>query len=384
MSDLLQIRKKTPYRRNRSCVLTAGWPALPTMAAVGAQTELARRQRFENSLMLALLKAGCKSGDVLSAQVKGIDMLIRLAEAQGLEHVIPAPTMEAPPSPTLSSEGTEGSYGSPTATERTVRFVTPPPPPPPPSNLPQGIAALTRARAWRYQHMSVFNSGEAGPSGHPAVVGSAAYATVMGDVHGHGPEANDAVGAGAGTGSSGHGPSSCGPSSSFGFTPLDDQDMEEGPGGHYEGERNGEGERHGRGVYRFADGGVYEGSWVDNLQEGWGAMRYASGSVYEGTWRGGMQDGRGIFRFVSGSEYDGEWVRGKRHGKATYRYADGRAEVARYRDGANDRSEGAMWSADRRVAWRIVRDGEYVEEISLDEAKRIADAVGEAVPPRTR
>ena len=59
-------------------------------------------------------------------------------------------------------------------------------------------------------------------------------------------------------------------------------------------------------------------------------------------------------------------------------------QVARYKDGANDRGEGAMWSADRRVAWRIVRDGEYVEEISLEDAKAIADSVGEPVPARTR
>ena len=111
-------------------------------------------------------------------------------------------------------------------------------------------------------------------------------------------------------------------------------------------------------------------------------MRYASGSVYEGTWSAGMQDGRGIFRFASGSEYDGEWRSGKRHGKATCRYADGRAEVAIFKEGVNGRGEGAMWSADRRVAWRIVRDGEYVEEISLEEARAVAARVGEPVPRR--
>ena len=42
-----------------------------------------------------------------------------------------------------------------------------------------------------------------------------------------------------------------------------------------------------------------------------------------------------------------------------------------------------MWSADRRVAWRIMRDGEYVEEISLEEARHVAARVGEPVPPRT-
>ena len=70
----------------------------------------------------------------------------------------------------------------------------------------------------------------------------------------------------------------------------------------YEGDRNERGERHGMGVYNFSDGGVYEGEWRHNLQEGYGAMRYASGSLYEGDWKGGMQDGRGVFRFASGSE----------------------------------------------------------------------------------
>ena len=112
-------------------------------------------------------------------------------------------------------------------------------------------------------------------------------------------------------------------------------------------------------------------------------MRYASGSVYHGAWARGMQHGRGVFRFVSGSEYDGEWSAGKRHGHATCRYADGRAEVATFIDGANDRGEGVMWSADRRTAWRIVRDGEYVEEISMEEAREVAGRVGEGVPART-
>ena len=37
--------------------------------------------------------------------------------------------------------------------------------------------------------------------------------------------------------------------------------------GTYDGERNEEGERHGHGVYRFADGGVFDGQWSNNLQE---------------------------------------------------------------------------------------------------------------------
>ena len=110
-------------------------------------------------------------------------------------------------------------------------------------------------------------------------------------------------------------------------------------------------------------------------------MRYASGSMYEGRWSGGMQEGRGVFRFANGAtEYDGEWRQGKRHGRATLTYADGRVEVATFCNGCNGRGEGAMWSADRRTAWRL-RDGEEGGEISLEEARRIAEAVGEPVPP---
>jgi hypothetical protein len=36
-----------------------------------------------------------------------------------------------------------------------------------------------------------------------------------------------------------------------------------------------------------------------------------------------------------------------------------------------------MWSADTRSAWRIVDDGLEVAEISLDEARAIAEKVGE-------
>ena len=237
------------------------------------------------------------------------------------------------------------------------------------------MAALTRARAWRYQHIGVSNH-----DGADAAI-SAPSSVEERQLSGAGGHTAGGAGTSHGGGGGGGGG---GGDLMFGFTQLSTRSMEEDGNGLYEGERNEAGERDGRGCYRFADGGVYEGSWVSNLQEGYGVMRYASGSVYEGQWEQGMQNGRGVFRFASGSEYDGEWVRGKRHGRATYRYADGRAEVARYRDGANDRGEGAMWSADRRVAWRIVRDGEYVEEISLTAAKSIADGIGEPVPARTR
>ena len=130
----------------------------------------------------------------------------------------------------------------------------------------------------------------------------------------------------------------------------------EGPGGVYHGERNEHGEWEGQGVYKFSDESVYDGEWRANQHHGRGTLYYASGSVYEG-----------------------QWIAGKKHGAGTYKWHDGRVEVGFYE---RDMSvgEGAMWSADFRSAWRIVDDGKYVEEISLDAARKIADNCGEAPP----
>ena len=102
--------------------------------------------------------------------------------------------------------------------------------------------------------------------------------------------------------------------------------------GEYEGERNAEGQRHGRGTCRFADGGVYEGEYKD-----------------------GMQDGRG-----------------------TYRKADGDVAVGFYKAG-DPVGEGVMWSADGQTAWRM-RDGEEVEKILLEEARATVARLGLPLP----
>ena len=75
----------------------------------------------------------------------------------------------------------------------------------------------------------------------------------------------------------------------------------------------------------------------------------------------------------------GQWRAGKKDGKGTFGFADGRVEVGTYK-ADNDVGEGAMWSADRRTAWRIVDDGLEVGEISLEEAQQIANRIGEPVP----
>ena len=80
----------------------------------------------------------------------------------------------------------------------------------------------------------------------------------------------------------------------------------------YEGEKIAAGQYHGRGVYRYADGNVYEGEWKDDKMHGRGVFRYADGDVYEGEWEDGKMHGRGVFRYPDGSiAHDGQWKDGQ-------------------------------------------------------------------------
>ena len=44
----------------------------------------------------------------------------------------------------------------------------------------------------------------------------------------------------------------------------------------------------GHGLYTWADGSTYEGSWSAGLKHGWGKYRWPSGAYYQGEWREGL------------------------------------------------------------------------------------------------
>lgn len=125
----------------------------------------------------------------------------------------------------------------------------------------------------------------------------------------------------------------------------------------------------------------YEGEFnKQNKREGHGVCRFAHGDVYDGTWKGGKMDGRGTYKMADGDVYEGLWKAGLKEGPGTYWYASGRADVVLF-TGGEDRSEGARWSVDRQMAWRL-QGGDVVEEITPDEASSIAERLGEPVPPQ--
>jgi hypothetical protein len=50
---------------------------------------------------------------------------------------------------------------------------------------------------------------------------------------------------------------------------------------------------HGKGVYKWPDGGEYYGDYVNNVKEGFGVFRWTNGKIYEGEFKNGKPDGIG-------------------------------------------------------------------------------------------
>jgi len=77
----------------------------------------------------------------------------------------------------------------------------------------------------------------------------------------------------------------------------------------YNGERV-NGQPHGKGIWTFADGDVYEGSWENGDMSGHGVMTYANGNIYDGLWQEGLPHGFGRWSYPDSASLEGEWSRG--------------------------------------------------------------------------
>lgn len=60
-----------------------------------------------------------------------------------------------------------------------------------------------------------------------------------------------------------------------------------------------DGEKHGFGVYIYAFGDAYEGSWKDGEKNGKGKLEYAAGGVYEGEWFADKAHGSGVLILIN-------------------------------------------------------------------------------------
>ena len=91
----------------------------------------------------------------------------------------------------------------------------------------------------------------------------------------------------------------------------------------YEGNRDADNRFHGKGVYTYSGGGVYEGTWDHGERIGSGKHTWIDGTVYDGEWENNLPQGNGVKTYSDGSQYIGEFQQGERSKIGTMKWNNG-------------------------------------------------------------
>ena len=81
--------------------------------------------------------------------------------------------------------------------------------------------------------------------------------------------------------------------------------------------------KNGYGKMTWNDGTVYEGNWENGNNRGYGKLTWSNGDVYEGNWKNDAQHGFGKLTFLNGDVYEGNWKNNDIHGYGKYTWSDG-------------------------------------------------------------
>lgn len=131
-------------------------------------------------------------------------------------------------------------------------------------------------------------------------------------------------------------------------------------GDSYTGKFNHRKQRTGFGVYRYQDGAVYEGNWVNDKKHGAGSYRLPNGSTYRGEFQNGYGAGMGVGTWSDGSRYEGTWWNDKPHGQGTKVYPNGRRYTGEFQEG---RRSGKGICTYRSPALWEKYDGQWLEDV---------------------
>ena len=99
---------------------------------------------------------------------------------------------------------------------------------------------------------------------------------------------------------------------------------------NYDGETNSDGNYHGRGLCRFADGSYYDGEWNNGLRHGLGTYRFPDGTTYTGGWDTDRMHGHGEMKYATGQILRTTWDNGFRHGEGSISEPSGQQVAVTY------------------------------------------------------
>lgn len=108
-----------------------------------------------------------------------------------------------------------------------------------------------------------------------------------------------------------------GPTLGNGHDPSDE------PMDSYKGEKNEKGEMHGFGVYTYASGDVYTGTFANDMMDGKGKFTCQNTDEYIGEFKNDMKHGEGKYCWNDGEVYEGFWKEDSMDGQGKMTYANG-------------------------------------------------------------
>jgi hypothetical protein len=127
-----------------------------------------------------------------------------------------------------------------------------------------------------------------------------------------------------------------------------------------------------RGV-KYGDSCIYQGDWVNGLEEGSGQLSFPNGDKYKGSFKGGLKHGRGLFQFAEGDTFRGSFVKNRKHGAGVYTWADGDKFEANFVNGY-EHGKATFYSTDGRVVNYYFNNGIEIPTPDEESAKQNAAA----------
>lgn len=101
-----------------------------------------------------------------------------------------------------------------------------------------------------------------------------------------------------------------------------------------------EGKPNGPGQFRFANGDVYQGEFVDGLFHGWGTIVFnETGDRYDGEFSRGEFNENGVYTWKNGNCYVGKWKNNKMHGPGAFSDGEEVFVLCEYNNGKRIREE---------------------------------------------
>ena len=131
--------------------------------------------------------------------------------------------------------------------------------------------------------------------------------------------------------------------------------------GSYSGALDKDGKKHGKGIYRWNDGSVYEGDYRNDQRHGMGRFMWANGESYTGEYRHDERTGKGLYLWPDGSRYEGDFLAGLRHGRGIFTSANGIIYEGEWFDDSQH-GVGTLTYPDGRVVKGIWRNGKLVSQ----------------------